>query len=77
MPMLMDVGPAVVDLASQQILCPNHDVRQIPMMFKEPNNDPLPLANALPYSNEMTQAMASANVEGVHNTVNSIMIRHI
>ena len=71
------MGPAIIDLASQQILCPNYDVWQIPMMLKEPTDDPLPLANALPYSNEMAQAMASANVKGVHNAVNSIMIRHV
>ena len=73
----MDMGPAVVDLASQQIICPNYDVQKIPILLKEPNDDPLPLANALPYSNEMAQAMASANVQGVHAAVNSIMIRHV
>ena len=47
------------------------------MTLKEPNDDPLPLVNTLPYCNEMARAMASANVQGVHNTVNSIMIRHV
>ena len=75
--MLMDMGPAVVDLASRQIICPNYDVQQIPIMLKEPNDDPLDLANALPHCNEMAQAVASANVKGVHAAVNSIMIRHV
>ena len=77
MPMLMDMGPAVVDLASRQIICPNYDVQQIPVMLKEPNDDPLNLANALPHCNKMAQAVASANVKGVHAAVNSIMIRHV
>ena len=55
MPMLMDMGPAVVDLSSLQIVCPNYGVQQIPIMLKEPNADPLPLANALPHCNEMTR----------------------
>ena len=74
--MLMDMGPAVIDLASLQIICPNYDVQQIPIMLKEPNADPLNLANALPHCNEMAQAVASANVKGVHAAVNSIISRH-
>ena len=33
MPMLMNMGPAITNLAPQQIICPNYDVRQIPMML--------------------------------------------
>ena len=67
----------VVDLASLQIVCPNYDVQQIPIMLKEPNADPLPLANALPHCNEMAQAVVSANVKSAHAAVNLIMIRHV
>ena len=47
------------------------------MMLKESTDNPLPLANALPHSNEMAQARASVDVKGVHNAVNAIMIRHV
>ena len=46
-------------------------------MLKESTDNPLPLANALPHSNEMAHVKASAEVKGVHNAVNSIMIRHV
>ena len=75
--MLMDMGPAVVDLAFLQVVCPNYDVQQNPIMLKEPNADPLPLDNAPPHCNEMAQAVASANGTGVHAAVNSIMSRHV
>ena len=75
--MLMDIGPALINLTSQQIIYPNYDDRQIPVMLKEPTDDPHPLNNTLPLSNEIAQAKASTDVNGVHNTVNSITIRHV
>ena len=33
-PMLMDIGPAAIDLAAQKILCPRYDVQQIPVILK-------------------------------------------
>ena len=38
MPMLMDIGPGMIDLAEGQICCPNYDVGQIPMILKEPTD---------------------------------------
>ena len=73
----MDMGPAITNLASQQILCPKYNIQQIPMMLKEPNDAPLPLSQAIPYSNKTLQASASADVKGVHAVVNTIMIRHV
>ena len=46
-------------------------------MSKEPNNEPLLLHLSAPTSNEMMQANASANVNGVHAAVNSITISHV
>ena len=47
------MGPAIINLVSQQILCPKYDAQQIPVMLKEPTDAPLSLAQVIPYSNKM------------------------
>ena len=76
-PVLMDMGPGIINLADGWLYCPNCNVGQIPIMLKEPTDVPLPLHVISSEFNIMFQACASSNVKGVHAPTNYIMIRHV
>ena len=75
--MLVDIGPAIIELAAGRMFCPNYNVGWILMILKEPTDTPLPLRTVSPESNEMIQALASSNVKGVHAAINSFIIRNV
>ena len=78
MPTLLDMGPAVIELNSKRVLCPNWDVQQLPLKFNPPSDEPLLIDRAptSPMSNECAQSRAKSDVKTVHAVCNAILERH-
>ena len=76
MPMLLDMGPAVIDLNSNQIMSLNWTPRAIDITMKEPIDAPLPLDN-MPMKNKITQVRARSNVKAVHTAITTVLARHM